>query len=90
MSAEPGPVGQLTGLPLSKFATAEMVARAHREGFTTLWEYVEHLRLITSPEHFVACVDPTHDGLLAYVRHQDDCMKPITGLCSCGLDQVNR
>lgn len=82
-------VGALTGLPLSKFATAELIAKARAAGFDTLWAYVEHLERITSPEHFVACVDPTHDGLGAYVRHDDDCMKPVTGLCSCGLDQVD-
>lgn len=43
MTVEPGPVGLLTGLPLSKFATAEMIAKARAAGFDSLWQYVEHL-----------------------------------------------
>lgn len=30
------PVGELTGLPLSRFATAELVAKARRAGYPTL------------------------------------------------------
>lgn len=77
-------VGELTGLPLAKFATAELIARARRAGCHTLWEYVELLeQAVETP-----CVDPTHHDLLQYARHLDDCMKPITGRCSCELDQV--
>lgn len=36
-------VGKLTGLPLSRYATAELIARARAAGFDTLWAYVEHL-----------------------------------------------
>lgn len=36
-------MGEFTGLPLSKFATAELVARARRAGFVNLWGYVEAL-----------------------------------------------
>lgn len=47
---EPGPVGELTGLPLSKFATAELVARAHQAGYVNLWDYVEALEDAISEE----------------------------------------
>jgi hypothetical protein len=88
-----GPLGELTGLPLSKYATAEMIARAHRAGFSTLWEYVEHLERIRDcpwEQDFPSCVDPRHMDLEAYAVHTNDCMKPVTGLCSCGLDRVLR
>jgi len=35
--------GSLTGLPLSHFATAELVARARAAGFINLWDYVAAL-----------------------------------------------
>jgi hypothetical protein len=86
-------VGEITGLPLAKFATAELIARAQRAGYSTLWEYVAALEAIRDrpwEQDFPSCVDPSHENLRDYARHVDDCMKPITGLCSCGLDQVLR
>lgn len=39
-------VGELTGLPLSHFATAELVARARAAGFVNLFSYVEALEAV--------------------------------------------
>lgn len=87
----PPAVGEITGLPLSRFATAELVARAAAHGCSTLWEYVEQLEGIRDrpwEQDFPSCIDPRHDELIAYVGHDIDCMKAVTGLCSCGPDRV--
>jgi len=42
--------GRLTGLPLSHFATAELVARAHEAGFVNLWDYIDALEWAISEE----------------------------------------
>lgn len=92
--AVPDPVGELTGLPLSRFAMAELVAKATRAGCTTLWEYVELLEhAVDNPpgrEDLPRCLDPTHDELLAYARHDDDCTIGLTFVCSCGFAQVTQ
>lgn len=91
----PPTLGAITGLPLAKFAMAELIARAHRAGFLTLWDYIEQLeheagRTIDNFTDPLLCADPTHHELLVYARHLDDCTKPITYVCSCGFDQIEQ
>jgi hypothetical protein len=43
-------VGELTGLPLSRFATAELIARAGIAGFPSLWSYVTALEEVVEEE----------------------------------------